>query len=508
MKTAGRDVFRKYTDEATFALIQEMPSVSAMWERSVRLWPEREAIRDDGRAYTYGEIERDVALLRTVLRENDLGKGSRVGIAAKNSYAFVRAFLAAVTSGCEAVILPAPYDEPRFFGIGKEANLAAVLCQPEAMEAAESVGFLAVLSAEAAGETGTPAADCGEEDPCVIMYTAGTTGRSKGVQLTNGAVMQGVVNGCYGYRDVFGQRYLQILPMTHIFGLVRNLLTCLYTGGTLFICRNTQDMFRDIAQFRPNILVLVPALAEMALNLSKKFGRNMLGEDLKYIICGAAAVAPYLMKEYAKFGVDIFPGYGLTESANLVSGNPEKDRKPDSVGIPYPNQELEIRDGELLLRGRNMLTAYVPPADPALRGSPEFEAYPDGWFHTGDLARIDEDGFLYITGRIKEIIVLSNGENVSPAEVEAKFNALPLVSDCQVFADRNELGGEILALEVLPRGPELAALPEAERGEALMRALEEVNRSLPSSQRVGRITVRETDFERTPSMKIVRYKKL
>jgi len=95
MKTAGRDVFRKYTDEATFALIQEMPSVSAMWERSVRLWPEREAIRDDGRAYTYGEIERDVALLRTVLREKGLGQGSRVGIAAKNSYAFVRAFLAA-----------------------------------------------------------------------------------------------------------------------------------------------------------------------------------------------------------------------------------------------------------------------------------------------------------------------------------------------------------------------------------------------------------------------------
>jgi long-chain acyl-CoA synthetase len=266
----------------------------------------------------------------------------------------------------------------------------------------------------------------------------------------------------------------------------------------MFICRNNKDMFRDIAVFRPTILVMVPALAEMALALSRRFGRNMLGEDLRSIICGAAAVPPYLIAEYDKLGVALFPGYGLTETANLVSGNPRNTEKPDSVGLPYPDQELRIVDGELWLKGRNLMDGYV--------GSEEDAWTADGWFRTGDLARFDEDGYLYITGRIKEIIVLPNGENVSPAEVETAFLACTLIQDCQVFED---LDGQrhILALEVVPRAAEMAKLPEEEAGKRLMDALERINAALPEYQRVSRITVRTTDFERTKSMKIVRYHK-
>ena len=198
-------------------------------------------------------------------------------------------------------------------------------------------------------------------------------------------------------------------------------------------------------------------------------------------------------------GVDLFPGYGLTESANLVSGNPANLEKPDSVGLPYPNQELRIVDGELWLRGRNMMDGYVG-------GDGEDAWAEDGWFRTGDLARFDEDGFLYITGRIKEVIVLPNGENVSPAEVEARFLTCPLIQDCQVFEDADEKR-HFLALEVVPRAAEMAKLPPEEAGKTLMSALEKINAALPDHQRVSRITVRESDFERTKSMKIVRYKK-
>ena len=237
----------------------------------------------------------------------------------------------------------------------------------------------------------------------------------------------------------------------------------------------------------------------MALTLSKKFKRNMLGEDLKYIICGAAAVPPYLLSEYRKQGVTLFPGYGLTESANLVSGNPETVSKPDSVGLMYPNQEYKIVDGELWLKGRNMMLGYI--------GEDAAEAYEDGWFKTGDLVRVDEEGFLYITGRIKEIIVLSNGENVSPAAVEANFNALPFVQDSQVFEDVNEQGIHFLALEVVPRMTELAAITDEDPNGYMMRELERVNKTLLPYERVSRIVIRDTDFARTPSMKIVRYKK-
>ena len=144
-------------------------------------------------------------------------------------------------------------------------------------------------------------------------------------------MLQGVVNSCLGVPDTFEQRYLLVLPLSHVFGLIRNMLASLYTGSTLFICRDNKNMFRDAAQFQPTIMVLVPALADMMLTLSKKFGKKMFGDALQTIICGAANVPPYLIEEYHKLGVNLYPGYGLTESANLVSGNPEPLTKPDSV---------------------------------------------------------------------------------------------------------------------------------------------------------------------------------
>ncbi len=259
-------------------------------------------------------------------------------------------------------------------------------------------------------------------------------------------------------------------------------------------------MFRDVAVFRPKIMVMVPALAEMALTLSKKFGRNMLGDSLRCIICGAAPVSPFLIKEYDRLGIKLLAGYGLTESANLVSGNPESLAKPESVGIPFPNQEFLISpQGELWLKGKNMMDGYV--------GIEEPDAYEDGWFKTGDLVRLDEDGFLYITGRIKEIIVLPSGENVSPAEVETFFNEPSFIQDSQVFEDENESGQRILALEVVPRLTELRDIPEEQRKNYIVSELQKINEKLPPFQRVSRITVRDADFERTPAMKIVRYRK-
>ena len=259
-------------------------------------------------------------------------------------------------------------------------------------------------------------------------------------------------------------------------------------------------MFKDIAIFKPTIIVLVPAVAEMALNLTKQFHKNMLG-DIKTVICGAAKVAPYLILEYKKIGINLLAGYGLTESANLVSGNPESLAKPDSVGIPYPNQEFKVVNDELWIKGLNMMDGYV-----GVPGANE-EAYEDGWFKTGDLVRWDEDGYLYITGRCKEIIVLPTGENVSPAEVEIYFNELPEVQDSQVFEDVDEHGNHFLALEVVPRMVELVKVDAEDKMKWLTEALQKVNMKLPPFERVSRIAIRDTDFQRTPAMKIVRYHK-
>ena len=500
MQTPSKEIFRKYTDDATFARIKEFTTVSAMWEHCVSEFTDAPAIVDEGKAHSFAELEADAAGFRTLF--GDCPIGTRVAIFAANSYDFVKAYLAVVTSGATAAIFPAHLPAEAVFGCCMMFGIKKLVYQKDFKPRLELVKAkrpdIALIPADALSDEKKPAVPCEAKTPCAIVFTGGTTGKSKGALLSNDAVMQGTVNGCYGYPDVFGQRYLLVLPLSHVFGLIRNLMTSLYTGSALYICRNNKDMFRDVAIFKPTILVVVPALAEMALTLSKKFGRNMLGADLKTIICGAAPVSPFLITEYDKLGVKLLPGYGLTESANLVSGNPESLRKSDSVGLPFPNQEFRIVDGELWLKGRNMMEGYVGVEEPG--------AYEDGWFRTGDLVRLDDEGYLYITGRIKEIIVLPNGENVSPAEVETHFNALPFIQDSQVFESRSALGEPILALEVVLRPTELTNLDDEARKAFAVAELEKINRTLPGFMQVSRIVVRDTDFQRSPAMKIVRYK--
>lgn len=495
------EVFKKYTDEETFSKIVNYDSVSQMWKHCVEAYADLKAVDFNGKEYTYAQLEEDAASFRANFR--NIEKGKRIALFSANSYDFVKVYLAIVTSGLSCVILPAQLDEMSVFGCCMKFGVQMLVVSPELEEKAKiavAKGVKVIKTTDMPAEK-LPAADVSPDAEAVLMFTGGTSGKSKAAVLCNRAVMQGTVNGCYGFHDVFEQKYLLVLPLSHVFGLIRNLMTSLYTGSEIRICMNNKDMFKDIAMFRPTILVAVPALVEMALGLSRQFGKNMLGEDMKYVICGAAMVPPYLIAEWAKYGTTVLAGYGLTESANLVSGNPDSATNPSSVGYLYPNQEVKIVDGELWLKGKNMLTEYA--------GDPEENqaAFEDGWFKTGDLVRLDEKGYLYIIGRTKEVIVLPTGENISPAEVESYFNKLNLIQDSQVFEDIDEGGKHILALEVVPRAAEMAKVQEENKGAVLVGELNKINDTLPTYMRVSKITVRTSDFERTPSMKIKRYKK-
>lgn len=499
---AMKKSFEQYTDAATFAKIVDYSCITEMWEHSASTYAENVAIVDE-RNYTYAELDEQVRTYRAVLAERGVQAGDKVGIYMPNSVQFVKAFLAITTMGAAAVLLPPHLDEMTLLGCSMRFGLKAVAYAESHKEKlallSEKNPTVKTISAEETSASTLPAVMTDPSSLCAVLFTGGTTGRSKGARLSHRAVLAGTRNGCYCLKEVFEERYLLVLPLTHVFGLIRNLLTALYTGSTLFICKNNKDMFRDIASFRPTVLVLVPALAEMALNLSKQFGRNMLGPDLKYIICGAAAVAPYLVAEYLKYGVCLFPGYGLTESANLVSGNPEAVKKPDSVGLIYPGIDYRIVDGELWLKGENMMDGYVGDEENAIAYSP------DGYFKTGDLVRMDDEGYLYVTGRIKEIIVLSTGENVSPAELESYFYAVDEIQDCMVCSTV-ENGREILAVQIYPRMAMLKANGISDAEAYFKERTAQINQKLPAFEQISRVIVRETDFVRSPAMKIVREK--
>lgn len=497
----SNEIFRKYTDPETFEKIVDYANVTEMWNHSVNTYPDTTAIVDNGKAYTYAELDAMVASFRGVMREAGVTPGSLVGILCPNSVEFVKAFLACATYGVPSVLMPAHLDDKTILGMSMMFAMKAVIYHEtltEKVALIPQMGKATLIPAEASTDTPIPAISVPTDTLCTVLFTGGTTGKSKGAKLSHRAVMEGTKNGCYGIKRIFGERYLLVLPLTHVFGLIRNLMTSLYTGSTLMICRNNKDMFRDAATFKPTVMVMVPALAEMALGLSKQFGRNMLGADMKTVICGAAPVPPYLIREYDKLGITLLPGYGLTESANLVSGNPEAFRKPESVGLIYGGMEYKIVDGELWLKGVNMMDGYVGDAE-------NQTAYEDGWFKTGDLVRMDEEGYLYVTGRIKEVIVLQSGVNISPAELEVKFYGIDAVQDCLVYA-RVENGAQILALEILPRMSTVKALG-IENIEAYFREeVRKINETLHSFARIQKIILRDTDFPRTPAMKIDRKK--
>lgn len=487
------------TDDSVFAAYQSAElrarfiapgNVALMWENAARGYENEPCVRCADTALTYGEMNARVERFRGLLYKKGLKHGDTVCISAAGGIDFIKAFLAAQTMGLRTAVLP-PLPAESLAAAARQFGASLILCDANNLEKAEAAGMGA---ADIAADDGIPAPAymlAEPEDIALIIFTGGTSGRPKGALLSNRSVCEGIVNGCYGYDPVFRQRYLLVLPLFHVFGLIRSVLTPLYTGSEIVICLSPRELFRDMQLYNPTMAVLVPLLVERGVAMSRASGVSAFGNAMRCIITGAAPLAEHLGRECAELGIILCPGYGLTESACLVSGNPDILRKPGSVGLLFPNQEVRFVDGELWLRGKNLFSGYTDERETR-------EAFTEGWFRTGDVARLDEDGFLYIVGRRKEMLLTSNGENVYPAEVEARFNALEEVQESQLFISRDGDGREILALEVFPR-------VYGADNEGLLRKLNEINADLPHHCRAKRITLREKDFERTASLKMKRY---
>lgn len=501
-----KNYFEKYTDSETFKKLTIDKTISLFLDKIVKEYGEKVAVGSNSKNITYNELLSDVKKVNTVLVNNQIPLKSNVGVICNNNYDFVKTTLGIMSYGAVATLLPIQLDDKTIFGCSMKYNLTCLFYEKSIAEKIEfakkmNSGVKFIEIDEYNVEESNLNYDIKDTDPACIVLTGGTTGKSKGAILSHKAVMTGTLNGTYGIKEVFNDVYYSIMPLTHVFGLIRNLLTSLYTGSTIYFSVDKRTMFKEIKEVKPTILIVVPALAEIFLNLTKQFGLGFLGGRLRTIICGGASVPPYLVEEFPKFGVTLLPGYGLTETANLVSGNPEGINKPTSVGYLYPNQEIKIVDGELWLKGDNLLDSYY--------NEPEENqtAFVDGWFKTGDLVRLDEDGFLYITGRIKDIIVLSNGENVCPAYIEDKINSLDVIQDSLVTLETNEFGAEILQVEVILRPAVITPLGIEDVQGYVESLISEVNKTLFDYEQIQKVVIRTEDFKRSPSMKIIRPRK-
>lgn len=501
--------YKKYTAPGVYEKLQGIKTIPEFMLKITNDYHDLVMLKQDEVEVKYSELMYDVLDQANTLKVNDVKRRTNVGLYCNNDYNFIKSSLGIMAYGSVATLLPPQLDDKSVYGCCLKYQLTALVYEEQmeekvafAKQMLPNVKFIKIESHKLDNLSSDELFDHNllGSDPACIVFTGGTTGKSKGALLSHLAIMTGTFNGTLGTGDPFHQVYYSIMPLTHVFGFIRNMLTSLLTGSMISFCTNKMAMFKQIQALKPTILVIVPALAELFMNLSKQYTINFLGGRLQTIICGAATVPPYIVKEFHSMGVNLCPGYGLTELANLVSGNPIGNEKPSSVGLLYPNQEIKVVDDELWIKGDNLMIEYF--------NEPEENkiAFEDGWFKTGDLVRFDEDGYMYITGRIKDIIVLSNGENVSPAYIEAKICEINCIQDALVTQTTNDIGHDILQVEVVLRQSVIASLNIENMQEYIEKEVEKVNSTLDSYERITKVVIRDTDFERSPSMKIIRPK--
>ena len=378
----------------------------------------------------------------------------------------------------------------------------------------------AVPQAEAAS-----AAD--EQATAVIIYTSGTTGSPKGVMLSHGNLK--AVQNIYLDPAYYGptDKTIAILPFHHIFPLQGAMLIPLRTGGAIVIVDqlNSEAILQALQKYRITIFIGVPRLYRMLFDgitakirksrvaaalytLSKAIGSYSLGKvlfkkvqaafggSLRLMVCGGSVLDTEIQTGFRGMGFKMLDGYGLTETSPSISNNPPNDVKIGSVGKTHPWVEVKIIDGEIVARGPVVMQGYYN--NPEATGA----VLRDGWFHTGDKGYLDDKGYLYVSGRIKEIIVLPNGKNINPEEIEqAILAASPLVKEIGVYQDGDSLGAILAPDFARALQEKIINLQETLR----WTVIDAYNNSVPSYRRIRGLTIQREGLPRTKLGKLKRF---
>lgn len=333
-----------------------------------------------------------------------------------------------------------------------------------------------------------------------IMFTSGTTGKSKGVMLTHRNLAENAT--CLDMKFPERNVLLTVLPIHHAYCLCMDILKGLSLGSIICINDSLLRMAKNIKLFKPNIILMVPLMIEtMAKKLEDAQGlpadivkREVFGEQFRTICSGGAYLPPAMLDLFAKYDIEILQGYGMTECSPVISTTCSWNIRKGSVGKLVPNCEAKVVDEELWVRGSSVMQGYYKmPQETA-------ETLVDGWLRTGDLGYVDEEGYVYLTGRKKNLIITKNGENVSPEELENKIGENRLVKEILC----REAEGVIEA-EIYPDEEQIEKLQISDVQAALQSIIDEYNSAAPAYKRVYRLKVRDTEFPKTPSKKIKRY---
>ncbi|MCM1244180.1 MAG: AMP-binding protein, partial [Roseburia sp.] len=295
---------------------------------------------------------------------------------------------------------------------------------------------------------------------------------------------------------------LSVLPIHHAYCLSMDILKGISLGSVICINDSLIHMAKNMKYFQPDMILMVPLMIEtLAKKLEDAEGmppqivkKEVFGENLHTICSGGAYLNPELIDLFGTFGIQIQQGYGMTECSPVISTNLSWNIRKDSVGQLLPNCEARVVDEELHVKGSSVMMGYYKMPEETKEALTD-----DGWLRTGDLGYVDKEGFVYLTGRKKNLIITKNGENVSPEELENKIGSARLVQEILVRETDGVIEAEIFPdLEYVDKKG-IENVPER-----LQQIIDEYNKETPSYKKVYRLKVRDTEFEKTPSKKIKR----
>ena len=387
------------------------------------------------------------------------------------------------------------------------------------------------------------------DEMSILLFTSGTTGIAKGVMLSHRNICDDLMSAPLLLMVNDWDIFFSVLPIHHTYECTCGFLMPFYKGSAIAYCEGLKHIVKNLSEVRPTMILAVPLILEslyknimknvrkqgkealvkkvMAVNkVTTKFGLDInkkllkdilkvFGGRMRVLISGGAAIDPAILQFFNDLGFVAVQGYGLTECAPMAALNPDthKTMRNASVGHLLPGMEVKIEDkdedgiGEICLKGSNVMMGYYNMPEETAK------VIKDGWFHTGDLGYVDDEDFIYITGRKKNVIITRNGKNVFPEELEYYLGKIPFVSESMVWAESDEAGqDDVIAATIKPDMEEVTAVlgEEAAKDTAAVEKLlwaevDKINEDLPLFKKIKKVVIRTEDFEKTTGKKIKRF---
>lgn len=516
---------------------------------------------------TYTETREDVRGIGTGFI-NEGCREKHMAIVGESSYAWVCAYFAAMSIGavtvpidkelpaddirsiidsadCEYVLYSSVIDE-KIEGIRKNlSSKITYICMSKSTKL-ENVKMLSDIASKGIElyKNGDNSYYDYELDPdklASIVFTSGTTGKGKGVMLSQTNIVSDMTQGMYNF--AITEKTMMVLPPHHTFGSTVNFVGHYAQGCEVYISSGIKYILNELKEQKPTHLILVPLFVETfykriwataekqgkdkllrnmikASNGMRKVGIDLrrslfksvtdaFGGKLEMIICGGAALNQDIIDTFEGIGIIVLNGYGITECSPLISCNRNKWRKKGSVGTPIIGELVKIKDpdengeGEICVKGSNVMLGYYKNPEATAEAFDE-----EGYFRTGDFGKLDEDGWIYITGRLKNLIILSNGKNVYPEEIETEISRVYGVNEVVVYEGLNTDGSskDCIVAEIYPDFEALKDHGIDDINSYFKEKIKKINENAAPYKKVSLIKIRDTEFEKNTSKKIVRFK--